>query len=217
MSKKRVMKVLVAMLGIILLFTLGNALLSRILAPPLALTMPESALAACPTLQPLSLPESIPEMHPEETQTAAIEYAQPTRMVYDAIGLDADVDAVGMDDDAMGVIPSNEIISWFNLSCNPGEQGNVILAAHRNWKREPGPFYHLDKCTVGDTASITDASGTIWHYMVDSIEIIDYINPPSYVMDSGGDERVTLITCTGTYNSQYGTAEQRIVVILKPA
>lgn len=174
---------------------------------------PVPSQTATPTPEPVAT-TSLPSPSPTPANTG--EADTPYRLVYTAIGIDASIGPVGVENGAMGVIHSNTVVSWFNLSSGPGQQGNMILAAHRRWKSKDGPFVNLGSSKAGDPVSIMDEQGSSWEYTVEKVERVKYENPPSYVMELEGDERVTMITCIGDFNRKNGTAEERIVVILKP-
>lgn len=142
--------------------------------------------------------------------------ARPVHINYPAIQLYAEIGPVGYDGTDMDVIDSNEEVSWFQFGASPGEQGNILLAAHRVWKKANGPFWNLQASKVGDHVILTDENGHEWLYVVDEVLRIEYLNPPERIMDLRGEERVTMITCVGTYSNTLGTSEERHIVILKP-
>lgn len=220
MLKKYWKPMIMLALGIFLLFLLGGIPLRESGYEPVVVEPTPSATPQ-PTPQPTPTPEPTPAPTPQPTpaptERPAVSKGNVGRIIYTDIGLDAQVGAVGVKDGAMGVINSNTVVSWFNKSHKPGENGNMILAAHRQWSKKPGPFANLAKSKAGDEVQYYDAEGAQFNYVVEKMEYIDYVSPPAWVMDIAGEERVTLITCIGTYSRKYGTAEQRIVVVLKPA
>jgi sortase A len=74
----------------------------------------------------------------------------------------------------------------------PGDQGNVIIAFHR----EPN-FEHIDSLNVGDIVDVQDRSCHIWHYRVTQAWKLD----PSKVTQLGQTDGhdLTLVTCTPWY------------------
>jgi LPXTG-site transpeptidase (sortase) family protein len=71
----------------------------------------------------------------------------------------------------------------------PGQQGNSIIAFHR----EPD-YEHIDKLAVGDTVSVQDRACHTFIYKVTSRWILDPARVTQLVPTSGHD--LTLITCT---------------------
>ena len=90
-------------------------------------------------------------------------------------------------------------------SALPGESGNVVLAAHRDTFFRP-----LGGVETGDQIRIVTPDRT-FIYRIDSILIVD----PSHVevLDSGGEARLTLVTC---YPFNWiGRAPKRFVVMAR--
>ena len=74
----------------------------------------------------------------------------------------------------------------------PGEQGNVIIAFHR----EPN-FEHVDALAVGDTVDVQDRSCHTWHYRITQAWTLDPSSVTQLTQTSGHD--LTLVTCTPWY------------------
>jgi LPXTG-site transpeptidase (sortase) family protein len=77
----------------------------------------------------------------------------------------------------------------YTTSAAPGQQGNVIVAFHRE------PHYeHIDQLNVGDTVTVQDRSCTVFTYRITQrwTEAPDKVT--QLVSTSGHD--LTLITCT---------------------
>jgi len=92
---------------------------------------------------------------------------------------------------------------------NPGQQGNVIIAFHR----EPD-FQHIDQLTVGDTISIENRTCQIYVYRVTE----HWDLPPSHVTQlapTSGHE-LTLITCDPWWQD-YNRLVWRAELISAPA
>ena len=74
----------------------------------------------------------------------------------------------------------------------PGQQGNVIIAFHR----EPD-FEHIDSLAVGATVDVQDRSCHVWHYQITQSWKLDPSNVTQLTQTGGHD--LTLITCTPWY------------------
>jgi LPXTG-site transpeptidase (sortase) family protein len=91
-------------------------------------------------------------------------------------------------------------------SANPGELGNLAIAAHRSG--HGAPFHYMDRLAVGDMIEIETAAG-VWTYTLDQGPVI--IEPSDvWVIDpvpgEGPDaepteRRITLTTCHPRYGS----------------
>jgi sortase A len=87
----------------------------------------------------------------------------------------------------------------YGTSPAPGQQGNVIIAFHRE------PHYeHIDQLKVGDTLTVQDRSCTVWTYRVTGRWVLDPDRVTQLTTTSGHD--LTLITCTPWWRD-----DQRIV------
>jgi sortase A len=99
---------------------------------------------------------------------------------------------------AVGHVPSTAL---------PGEEGNVVLAGHRD------SFFHaLKDVRSGDQVKITTEEG-VFEYAVDSTDVVG----PQRVdlLDAAAADSLTLITC---YPFNYvGPAPDRFVVHARPA
>ena len=91
-----------------------------------------------------------------------------------------------------------------------GESGNVVLAGHiENSDGRASVFSNLGDLEIG--AAVTLSQGEIAHqYAVSEVRVV--ASDDLSVVYNFGDDRVTLITCTG-YNLLTDTYEERIVVV----
>ncbi|MCB0167920.1 MAG: class D sortase [Anaerolineae bacterium] len=142
--------------------------------PPIALarlpgghTPPTAPGGAMPDV-PLHLQQWVQPTASASTSLGSIEVSPdvnpPTRIVIPKINVDAPiVNGVGWDDLKKGVghLPG---------SANPGERGNLYLAAHNDIYGEI--FRYLEDLEVGDTYSIYSGE-ELFHYVVKERRIID--------------------------------------------
>jgi len=84
----------------------------------------------------------------------------------------------------------------------PGEQGNVVLAGHRDTF-----FRSLRKIRPGDEITLTTLSG-VYRYYVDSIRVVSPRD--TEVLDNSASSILTLVTCYPFYF--VGPAPKRFVV-----
>jgi LPXTG-site transpeptidase (sortase) family protein len=91
-------------------------------------------------------------------------------------------------------------------TADPGELGNVAIAAHRSG--HGAPFAHLDRIGIGDVVELETAAGT-WTYTIDEparvIETTDtWVVDPAPGQSAGAEpteRRITLTTCHPRYGS----------------
>lgn len=138
----------------------------------------------------------------------------PAQIIIPVINVKAQIEEVGLlENGQMGVPEDFDQVGWFKEGVMPGEQGNAVLAGHVDSKTGPAIFYHLEKLTKGDEINVTDKNGK-------SLTFVVY-DKKSYATDSAPVDKVfgfsyrsqlNLITCTGTFNREKGTHEERLVV-----
>ena len=123
-------------------------------------------------------------------------------------------------DGAMGT-PKNAVdIAWW--SGRKAGQGNVLLAAHHDWKGATGSFYRLGELDVGDKIVVTgdepDKKLTFyvtWKKNLDrNIDATDILGPQGDTDEYGKDGKIvaTLITCGGVFDTSLRTHRERVVV-----
>ena len=121
---------------------------------------------------------------------------------------------------AIGAPDNPFVVGWFDLSAAPGEQGNTILAGHRDYEDIDGNVgagvcWELDRVKVGDQVVIRDAEQNLaWVYAVTESVVVDPYDPDSvrYVADTD-DAIITLITCTGSFDPSTHTYSHRLLII----
>ena len=112
------------------------------------------------------------------TDFALVKFNQPAGYNY------ADVSGDGTWD----LLQQQSMVHWHD-SPAPGQQGNVIIAFHR----EPS-FEHIDQLGVGGTVTIEDRSCKQYTYRVTSEQTLNPNQVTQLVPTTGHD--LTLITCT---------------------
>jgi len=180
--------------------------------PPHAPATPEPE----PTPEPPEEPE--PEEEPEEEEEEYVERTSlPARMRIPALSLDYDVRSMGADaSGTMLIAPALEVISWFDRSAIPGNHGNAIFGGHNLWQGRRSQIYTLDELEIGDELEIEYEDGTISRWYMESVFVYELrLAPAHLIMDTEGEQRLTLITCKPPFNPSRGTSDNRIVAIFK--
>lgn len=170
-------------------------------APPAATpTTTAPATSVSPTAAPAAA-EVIGESRPEALSIPSLD----VRSVMMDLGLRAD--------GTMEVPPDGTTTGWYTLSPTPGEIGPAVLAAHVDWKGEPGVFWRLRELEPGDEVQVERADGTTVVFAVDRVEQYDKDRFPSDAVygDVDGAE-LRLITCGGEFDDGAGSYEDNVVV-----
>lgn len=149
--------------------------------------------------------------------TSFAQPAAPARLSIPSIGVDANVQSVGLSwkgDGKMGIPTNLTDVAWYNEGPRPGMPGIAVINGHVDGKGVPeAVFYNLDKLKPGDEVSVVDKKGTVLQFRVVGSKTYDYDAPTGDIFT--GDSAKTLlnlITCSGDWDKEKKTYRQRTVV-----
>jgi LPXTG-site transpeptidase (sortase) family protein len=138
----------------------------------------------------------------------------PSLIEIPAIGVNAEIEKVGrLDNGQMGVPKGMDTVGWFEPGLKPGERGNAVMAGHVDSKTGPAVFFKLDELKKGDEVIVTDQAGESKVFVV--IDKKSYPRkdaPVEDIFDFSYSKNLNLITCTGEFNRDARTHEERLVV-----
>ncbi|PDW04215.1 class F sortase [Candidatus Viridilinea mediisalina] len=146
------------------------------------------------------------EMEPQAQARPQRSQLQPVRISIPAIGLDTQIVSVGLDAQAVPIVPHHDV-GWYNLSAVPSEGDNVVLWGHvLRWSHAPhipAPFAQVRNLQLGATIIITTRNGEQHSYRVSAQR---WVRPDevSYILPQGS-ERLTLVSCIGDQVIQDGS------------
>ena len=150
-----------------------------------------------PTLAPISTSTPVPT----PTPTISPQLLLPRRLRIPVMFLDSPVEEVHMNMGTWEVSPM--LVGHHAGSGNPGQTGNVVLAAHRDINS--ALFRDLDRLRPGDEVFVSNGLGEYRYTVTESFVVTP---DRTEVMAPTTDRRVTLITCTPV-----GLATQRLIVV----
>ncbi len=112
-------------------------------------------------------------------------------------------------------------VMWYPRFGRPGwGGGNTIFAAHVNYiGYGNGPFAYLTAARPGDALYLTMGDGSTLTYIVRSVDIVSLVdlnmNDVVYPPLDGATERVTLISCGGTFipAAVGGEYDSRVILV----
>ncbi|NIK12476.1 class F sortase [Alkalibacillus almallahensis] len=150
----------------------------------------------------------------EENKQVYPEPITPTHIEIPAIGVDASINATGLDDNNEMIVPDNgEDVAWFEPGSQPGSTGNAVLAGHVDDYTGPAVFFDLEDLNPGDEIIITDKKGESLTFVVDQLKSYPKDKAPLRQVFGPTNERsLNLVTCTGLYNQSIEEHEERLVV-----
>ncbi len=139
----------------------------------------------------------------------------PVRLRIPAIGVDAEIEAVGQTrSGAMDVPTQVDNVAWYELGALPGEIGNAVIAGHLDRVTgAPAVFWDLTDLQEGDSIYVIDGQGTEHHYQVTKSKSYPYDKSPiAEIFGFSLGSHLNLITCRGTWNRGRQTYSNRYVV-----
>ncbi len=142
-------------------------------------------------------------------------------LILPSAGIRAAVVQVGLTPDgAMGSPDNPFVVGWFNRSALPGETGNALLGGHRDYQDRDGNIdvgvcWKLDDTRVGDQLIMFDESQNRYYVydIVDKATIRPDSKEAIRYLSQTRESVVTLITCSGDFDEQTHSYEERIVVV----
>lgn len=174
--------------------------------PPPATPSPLPTQSLSPSATPIVTPSPTPYVKPIPTKISFVEQKQACAV------FPSNVD----EHNRMEVIERNDAASWLEIGPAPGEAGNAVIAGHRSLNKVAGTFQALWDMEEGDAVVIEFADGRQQWFYVGTINTYPFDDVPAEVMDPGGPDRLTLITCVGEWNRKAGTSSERFIVVCFP-
>lgn len=139
---------------------------------------------------------------------------EPLAIDVPSIGVKADIESTGiLDNGEMGVPEDVDQVGWFEPGFKVGAKGHAVLAGHVDSLTGPAVFYELDQVKIGETVILTGPDGRKMVFKVTDLTSYETDDAPIEKIFGSSDKRlISLITCTGDYNRDIGSHEERLVV-----
>jgi hypothetical protein len=140
----------------------------------------------------------------------------PVRLTAAGLGVDAPIDAVGVQADGQMAMPADvDRVGWYRFGPAPGDAGSAVVAGHVDDREQgPGALSPLRGAEVGDEMQVTDDAGATTRWRVVSRELIQkQVLPLDLLFARDGPPRLTLITCGGPFLPEFGSYRDNVVVV----
>lgn len=141
--------------------------------------------------------------------------ADPLRLTVPVLGIDAQIQQVGVTKSGNMATPTNFTdVGWYKFGTRPGEEGSAVIAGHRsNAVFLPAVFYPLKDIQKGDDIYVFTEDGSTLHFTVTTIATYDYQKVPTDILfNETGNRYLKLITCAGAWHSDIKTADKRLII-----
>jgi len=134
-----------------------------------------------------------------------MERSRPVAIRIPAIGVDAPITPVGVDEQGMIEVPPVEqadLAAWYELGPSPGEVGNAVVVGHvDSYLVGKGVFFDLGALRPGDRVEILREDGTVAGFVVDGVASFPKDTFPTELVYGASDRPgLRLITCGGRFN-----------------
>ncbi|MGI8549529.1 MAG: class F sortase [Dehalococcoidia bacterium] len=149
-----------------------------------------------------------------DSEAPQIPAIYPVALAVPSIGIDANVQYVGVADDGSMDIPSNfEDAAWYQPGYLPGQPGNAVFDGHVSSTAAEAVFFHVQDLKIGARISVTGADGTVLTFQVAEVEMYALDSAPvAKIFGSTGWPQVVLITCGGDWHPDLHLFDHRTVV-----
>lgn len=176
---------------------------------PAPTASPRAASSVAGDILPLTAPE--PPAAPELATVHA--HDGVWRLVIPSIGVDAPIDAVGLDrDGAMAAPATLDRVGWFDRGPAPGQQGDAVIDGHLGLPSQPAIFRQLARLRPGDQIRVVWPNGRVTDFTVSASQVVAADTRPEGVFSRSGPARLTLITCSGAWDQAKATYTDRLLV-----
>ncbi|WP_237150932.1 class F sortase [Planococcus plakortidis] len=137
----------------------------------------------------------------------------PEKLSIPSIGVEAEILHLGVTDTGEMAVPDNgEELSWFSPGYRPGQRGRSVIAGHVDDLDGPAVFWDLTELEPGAEILVSGEDREL-RFKVHTMESVplDLADIES-VFGYHSSPQLVLITCSGTYDYDRGTREERLIV-----
>jgi hypothetical protein len=187
-----------------------GAPVARVLGSPPATTSPTTP-AGSGALPTVTARPATPVLAPE--------HPAPVHVAVPALGVDAEVDAVGVRSDGAMALPDDvDRVGWYRFGPVPGADGSAVIAGHVDDAEQGlGALAPLREAAVGQEVQVLDGAGTTTRWRIASRELIEkQVLPLDRLFTRDGPPRLTLITCGGPFLPEFRSYRDNVVVVAEP-
>ncbi|MBC7678566.1 MAG: class F sortase, partial [Pseudorhodobacter sp.] len=140
----------------------------------------------------------------------------PQALRLPTLGVSAEVVPVGLRPDGEVEVPADvRTVGWYRYGADlAADAGSVVVVGHvDNTSQGPGAFWGLRTLEVGDPVSVQASDGSTRTFTVVAREQWSKGEVPlDRVFSAGGQPRLTLVTCGGSFDGSRASYRDNVVV-----
>jgi LPXTG-site transpeptidase (sortase) family protein len=138
----------------------------------------------------------------------------PVEVRVPRFGIQAAVVPVGEEPDGAMAAPADpDAVGWWSLGYGTGEPGNLVLAGHVDWGKQPRVFSQIHRLEAGDEVIVLDALAREYRYQVVWVKQVAAEGADVGAIFAGAErQELTLITCGGQFDPSERMYQDRIIV-----
>jgi LPXTG-site transpeptidase (sortase) family protein len=137
----------------------------------------------------------------------------PFRLLIPKIGVDARIEARGLDSSRNMLTPNDfHDVAWYNLGPMPGQPGNALMNGHVDWWTGSAVFTRLSDLRPGDPVIVVRRDGTRVNFKVSRQQIVTANARVASLFAPSSVATLTLITCTGVWDPRIMSDTHRLLV-----
>jgi len=150
---------------------------------------------------------------PTPPPQAPIPRSRPVQLLIPKLDVHRAVETVGVTRSGVIQLPSNSWnAGWYKGSPVPGAPGDTVIEGHAGYPGQPMIFGRLVNLLPGDKIIVVLADKTRQLFLVQSMRRIPIGTAPAGMAEPYGLPRLTLITCTGSFDQKSYSYSQRLVL-----
>jgi LPXTG-site transpeptidase (sortase) family protein len=144
---------------------------------------------------------------------ALIPTSPPDQLLIPALNVHRPVEAVGTNRSGVMNLPVNAWnAGWYRGGPIPGAPGDAVIEGHAGFPDHPMMFGKLATLRPGDQIFVVLSDGSRRLFLVSSMAVLPVGSAPAGMGEPYGPPRLTLVTCTGSFNADTFSYNKRLVV-----
>ncbi|MFI5461364.1 MAG: class F sortase, partial [Isosphaerales bacterium] len=139
--------------------------------------------------------------------------AAPVELLIPLLDVHRPVEKIGVDQSGVLNLPVNAWnAGWYDGGPVPGAPGDAVIEGHAGYPGKPMMFGKLDTLQPGAPIVVVLADGSRRLFLVVSMGTVPVGSFPPGLAEPSGPPRLTLFTCTGSFDKKSYSYSERLLV-----